>query len=86
MRDTSDEALKMQREIISKMPAERRFQMGIEMIQAGQRILENSLREQYPQASETELKVLRLYRYYGQDLTPSELEHCAQGLRHFWQR
>ena len=58
--------------------------MDIEMIQAGQRILENSLREQYPQASETELKVLKFYRYYGQDLEPTELEACSQGLRQFW--
>lgn len=86
MHDTSDEAFKIQSEIFSKMPADLRFQQGMEMIEAGQQIVENSLRTQYPDASETELKVQRFYRYYSQDLAPSELEACAEGLRQFWQR
>lgn len=86
MLDTPEEMLQMQRQIILKMSPEKRFQLGIQMINDIKKLAENSLKLEHPKATQAELKRLLFRRYYGQDLPIKDLEACSSQLLTYWQK
>lgn len=85
MSDSSVASLQLQTLIFYQMSPAKRFQCGLQMIDDGCRIVDNSLYAQDPTCSMSELRVKRLYRLYGQDLSADVLEACSKGIRRFWQ-
>ncbi|MDZ4844618.1 MAG: hypothetical protein SH857_03610 [Chitinophagales bacterium] len=81
MKDTTEEAEKMQLEIILSKTNEERFLMGIEMIDSVRLIVANSIREKHPGISETELKVEMFKRYYENDFSPKQLADIIRWMR-----
>ncbi len=85
MRDTPDEVLAIQRQIIHKMSAQQRVALGMRQIEDIRRLAENSLKLAHPEATPAELKVLLFQRYYAHDLPPADLQKCADQLLQYWQ-
>lgn len=81
MKDTTEEAEKIQLEIILSKTNEERFLMGIEMIDSVRQIVANSIREKHPGISETELKVEMFRRYYENDFTPEQMADIIRWMR-----
>jgi DNA replication protein DnaD len=74
MNDTPNHIRQLQTDItMQKSPAER-FKDGLEMIDYGRFIVENSIRNQKPTITERELVVEVFKRYYANEFSPVELE------------
>ena len=85
MSDTPEDILAIQRQIFSDLSPAERFKRGLEQTEAIRQMVENSVRRQYPQASEPEIKEQVFRRYYSHDLPPAELEAACQALRRYWE-
>jgi hypothetical protein len=86
MSDTPEDILAIQRHIFHALSPAERFKRGLEQTEAIRQVVENSVRMQYPQASQAELKEQVFRRYYSHDLPPAELEAACQALRRYWER
>ena len=84
MNDTSLIAHKKQLEIIMSKTPQERFIMGIDMMNDVRKMVENSIRLQYPDISPIELQVAIFKRYYRKDFSPELLERICQSMRRFW--
>ena len=73
MTDTTPEMRKMQAAISAAMTPQERFMQGIEMMDYVKMVVENSIKAQNPNISETELKVAVFIRYYKKNFTPERL-------------
>ena len=85
MRDTTEQMLQKQRDIVSKMTEQKRCRLGMQMIQDVKTLAENSLRLEHPDSSLAQRKVLLLQRYYGHEMSPQDLEACSQRLLTYWE-
>jgi len=85
MRDTPEEILAIQRQLFHTLSPAERFKRGLEQTEATRQMVENSVRRQYPQASEAEFKEQVFRWYYSHDLPPAELEAACQALRRYWE-
>ena len=81
MNDTPDHIRKMQHEIMMRMTPQERFMHGIEMIDYGRMIVENSIKAQNPDISERELVVEVFKRYYGNEFSPEEVAKISAAIR-----
>ena len=84
MNDTSLIAHKKQMEIIMSKTAQERFMMGIEMMNDVRKMVENSIRLQFPHISPVEFHIEVFKRYYRKDFSPEHLERICQSMRLFW--
>lgn len=81
MQDTSPEMQKKQYEIYFSLPLEERVRQGIEMIDVGIMIVENSIKNQYPNLSSVDLKIEKLKRLYKNDLSETVIKRVIQHFR-----
>ncbi len=86
MQDTSPEMLKKQRQIIfSKKPSER-FLMGVEAIDFGRMMVENSIKQKTPGISELDLKIAVLKRYYENAFDEEEFQKIINSLKKYYEK
>jgi hypothetical protein len=78
MKDTSDEMYRKQFEIFSNLPIEERIAQGIEMINFGLTIVENSIKSKNPEITEKQLKIEKTKRLYSTDFDHEQLERIIE--------
>ena len=84
MRDTTQEMLQKQREIIFSKSSNERFMIGIDTINFGHLMVESSIKQKNPQISELDLKIAVLRRYYETSFNRSEFEKIINSLKYFY--
>ena len=80
MIDTSEEMHRKQMEVIHAKSPEERFLLGVELIEMGRDIVENSIKQKNPDISEIDLKIRVFKRYYSQEFNPEELSKIISSL------
>lgn len=84
MDDTTEEIKQIQRNIFfSKTPMER-FMIGAEMINMGRTIVESSIKQQYSNLSELELRIKVVERYYKNDFDKGEFENIISSMKNYF--
>lgn len=78
MQDTSPEMRKKQYEIFFQLSPEERGRQGIEMVEFGLMVVENSIKAQNPTFSALELKIEKLKRLYKNDLPEEIIQKIIQ--------
>ena len=86
MTDTSPEIEQIQLEIILSKTESERFRIGDELNAFGRKVLESSIRQEYPGISEIDLKTEVLKICYSSFYSPDELERIIQSMRDYWSR
>ena len=86
MKDTPENIIQKQREIIHSKSPDERFMMGVEMINFGRMMVESSIRQSNPHISEIDLKVETFKRYYSQSFDPEEMNKIIKELRAYWEK
>ena len=81
MTDTPDHIYQMQHDIMMRMTPHERFMQGIEMIDYGRMLVENSIKAKNPAISERELVVEVFKRYYQDEFSPEKLEVICAAIR-----
>ena len=76
----------VQSRLFCRMSPAQRFELGLQMIADGCLILENRLRRQMPESSNSERKAKRFEQLYRDDLAPAELAACLEGLKRYWRQ
>jgi hypothetical protein len=79
--DTPDHIRKMQCSIFLKNSVQRRFELGIEMIEDVKKITENSIRLKNPAISEIDLKIEMLKRFYTKDFSEEKMNDIIQSFK-----
>lgn len=83
MKDTTDEMLNKQREIIFSKTPQERFMMGIEMNEDVRKIVESSIKNKNPDISKLDLKIEVFKRYYTNDFSQKELDLIIESMRQY---
>lgn len=84
MDDTTEEVKQIQRDIFfSKTPYER-FMIGVEMIKMGRTIVESSIKQQYSNLSELELRIKVVERYYKNEFSETEFENIISSMKKYF--
>jgi hypothetical protein len=84
MDDTTEEVKQIQREIFfSKTPNER-FMIGVEMIKMGRTIVESSIKQQYSNLSELELRLKVFERYYKNEFSEIEFNNIINSMKNYY--
>jgi len=78
MKDTSDEMYRKQFEIFSNLSIEERIAQGIEMINFGLTIVENSIKSKNPEITEKQLKIEKIKSLYSTDFDQAQLERIIE--------
>jgi len=86
MTDTSSEIAIKQLEIMLLKSESERFRIGDELNAFGRKILENSIRQKYPDIQETDLKIELFKRCYSTYFSPDELIKIILSMRDYWRR
>lgn len=86
MTDTQPEIRRLQGQIIRQKPLEERLRMVFEMIEGGQRMVDNQFRKRHPDWSEAERKAAVFERIYRDDFTPDEMERIKAAIVVFHQQ
>lgn len=73
MEDTSRELYSKQREIFLSHSLQKRFMMGIDMMEAGWKLAESSFKNEDPEISAIDLKIKVFKRMYSQDFSEAEI-------------
>lgn len=84
MNDTSPEMRKKQSEVIFKMTEKERFEQGIEMINFGRMIVENSIEQTQPNLSAIDFKIEVFKRYYKNDFSVAEMENIKKAFYDYY--
>ena len=84
MTDTSSEIAIKQLEIMLLKSESERFRIGDELNAFGRKVLESSIRQEYPGISEIDLKTEVLKICYSLFYSPDELERIIQSMRDYW--
>ena len=74
MLDSTDEMIRMQREIIFKKSSNERFLIGADTIDFGKTIVESSIKQMHPDILPIDLKVAVFKRYYENCFELEELD------------
>lgn len=84
MNDTTEEALRMQREIFfTKTPIER-FKIAEEMIKMGRTIVESNIKNQDSNLSELEVRLKVFERYYKNEFNEIEFENIINSMKKYF--
>ena len=86
MTDTSSEIAIKQLEIMLLKSESERFRIGDELNAFGRKVLESSIRQEYPGISEIDLKTEVLKICYSSFYSPDELERIIQSMRDYWRK
>jgi hypothetical protein len=81
MTDTPEHIYQMQHDIMMRMTPHERFMQGIEMIDYGRMIVENSIKAKNPNISERELVVEVFKRFYQDEFSAEKLEEICAAIR-----
>ena len=84
MKDTTDEMLNKQREIIFSKTLAERFMMGIEMCEDVRKIVKSSIKNKNPGISKLDLKIEVFKRYYTNDFSQKELDLIIESMRRYY--
>lgn len=79
--DTPDHIRKMQCSIFLKNSVQRRFELGIEMIEDVKKITENSIRLKNPAITEIDLKIEMLKRFYEKDFSEEKMNDIIKSFK-----
>jgi hypothetical protein len=83
--DTTSETGMKQLEIMLSKSESERFRIGDGLNAFGRRVLENSIRQEYPGIPEIDLKIEVFKRCYGAFYSHDELDRITQSMRNYWQ-
>ena len=86
MTDSTPEILKKQLEIILSKSESERFRIGDELNTFGRKVLENSIRQEYPGISEIDLKIEVFKRIYTPFYSTYELDRIILSIRDYMQK
>lgn len=81
MKDTPDYVADMQHKIFFALPMHERVRQGVEMVDFGMNVLENSIRQQYPNCSPLDFRIEKLKRLYANDLPAERLSEAIEAFR-----
>jgi hypothetical protein len=81
MMDTSIEILEKQREIIYSKSFDERFIIGVDAINFGRKMVEESIMQRNPEISAIGLKIEVFKRCYGNVYEPSEIDKITDAMR-----
>jgi hypothetical protein len=84
MTDTSSEIAIKQLEIMLLKSESERFRIGDELNAFGRKVLESSIRQEYPGISEIDLKAEVFKMCYSSFYSPDELKRIIQSIRDYW--
>jgi hypothetical protein len=83
MTDTNPEIARKQLEIILSKSESERFRIGDELNTFGRKVLESSIRTDYPGISEIDLKIEVFKRCYAPFYSPDELDRIILSMRDY---
>lgn len=81
MNDTSPEITKKQYELFFKIPESERIKQAAEMVEFGFMVVDNSIREMYPNISEQDFKIEKIKRLYSNDLSKEEITRIIDQIK-----
>ena len=84
MLDTPSDILDKQREIISRKTLEERFLIGAELIDFGRIVVENSIKQNHPNITQSELNIEVLKRYYATCYSKNEFEKIVLSMINYY--
>lgn len=83
MKDTTSEAVQLQRDIIHSKTDHERAMMGIDMIESTRKIVMNSIKVKNPDLTEREVVAKLFERYYGHEFTTDEVKKIKKRIIEF---
>ena len=85
MTDTSPEIEKIQLEIMLSKSESERFRIGDELNAFGRKVLENSIRREFPGISEIDLKIELFRRCYVSYFSQDEIDRIVLSMKTYLQ-
>lgn len=85
MTDTTSEIAAKQLEIMLLKSESERFRIGDELNAFGRKVLEGSIRKEYPGISEIDLRIEVFKRCYSSFYSPDELNRIILSIKDYWQ-
>ena len=85
MTDTISEIVSKQLEIMLLKSESERFRIGDELNLFGRKVLESSIRQEYPGITEIDLKIEVFKKCYSSFYSPEELNRIILSIRDYWQ-
>jgi hypothetical protein len=86
MKDTPEEILQKQREILFQKTNSERFLIGTDLIDFGIALLTGSIRRDHPELSETEVKIETFKRCYADQFEPEVLNDILRSIAGYGNR
>jgi hypothetical protein len=84
MDDTTEEVKQIQRNIFFSKTNIERFTIGVEMIKMGRTIVESSIKQQYSNLSELELRIKVFERYYKNEFDEIEFQNIINSMKSYF--
>ena len=84
MKDTSEDMLRVQREIFTKKSITERVKIGCELIDFGRKIIEDRIRKSNPNITIADLNVEIFRQRYTHIFSPEILEAVALSMRNYF--
>ena len=84
MTDTSPEIEQIQLKIMLSKSESERFRIGDELNAFGRKVLESSIRQEYPGISEIDLKIELFKRCYSLYYSADELKKIILSMKDYW--
>jgi len=84
MTDTTRGISRIQFEIMLSKTETERFIIGDEIVLFGRRVVESSIRQKYPEISDTDLKIEVFKRCYSSFFSPDELQKIILSMKAYW--
>ena len=79
--DTPKEIRKIQNQIFFQKTVQERFEIGIQMINDGKKIVERNIKNENPQISEIDLKIAVFERFYKNDFSEEKIKDIILGFK-----
>ena len=80
MKDTSEIVSKKYRDMLMQRTPEERIAMTYSMFESGKEIIRSSIRDHYPEISDSEMKKELFLRFYGQDFSEKQRKKIIKHL------
>jgi len=84
MDDTTEEVKQIQRNFFFSKTNIERFTIGVEMIKMGRTIVESSIKQQYSNLSELELRIKVFERYYKNEFDETEFQNIITSMKNYF--
>lgn len=86
MYDTPQHIFKKQFDIINSIPLSKRLQNLFELTELSRKIIENRIREKYPDISDIDLKIELFKCFYKYDFDEEKMEKIIHSMREYHSR